>query len=83
MRKGFVVIEIVIVLAIVGILSATWYSAYVEFGKSTISINKEDWACARKEDRTHLQPILSGKATTLIPMTTEECVEYVKRDSGG
>ena len=74
-------IEVVIVAAIVVLIGVIAWALYSEGQRPTIEIKKDDWECVKSEDRTHLQPMLVGRTTMLMPMTTTVCLDY-KRVAG-
>jgi len=78
---GFSLIEAVIVAVIVLIIAVVGWSLYSDSQRPTIEIKKDDWECVKSEPRQHLQPMLVGKTTILMPITTTVCVEY-RRHAG-
>jgi hypothetical protein len=66
----------VVVIAFVGWLG---WSAYADSQRPTVDLKRDDWECTKSEARSHLQPVLVGQVTVLIPMTTTVCVEYARR----
>lgn len=78
---GFALIEVLIVLTIVGILAGLGIGAWRNTEAPVIELRKNEWSCTKTEQRTHLQPMPAGKAMTVIPMTSTECVEYKRHDT--
>jgi len=70
--RGFTLIEVLIVLAITGLLGAVVYDPLKDSDRPNMTLKKDDWQCIKYETRIHLQPI--GK--TLMPITSEVCIEY-------
>ena len=69
---------VAIVLVIVSCVC--WYVwAYNQ--KPTFNLKREEWNCTKSEPITHLQPVLVGKGTVMIPMATVVCIEYARRAS--
>lgn len=68
--ETFIVIVIAAVLAVVG------WSAWSSSESGVITLNVSEWRCTDTRTETHLQPMLVGKITTLIPITQQRCVEY-------
>jgi hypothetical protein len=71
----------VVVLAALAVVGLLFWLMWQDSQRPTFVLKKEDWACTRSENRTHLQPLVSGKVTTLIPVTNSVCVEY-RRHAG-
>lgn len=71
----------VVVLAALALIGWLFVAMWQDSQRPTFELKKEDWACTRSENRTHLQPIVAGKVTTLIPVTNSVCVEY-RRHAG-
>ncbi len=69
----FVIAAIVSLLAILGF---AFYAAYSDARAPKFELNKRDWKCTKSEEKTHLQPMLVGKVTILMPMTHTACLEY-------
>jgi hypothetical protein len=47
----------------------------------TWSIRKDEWTCVQKRSVRALQPMLVGKVTVMIPVTREECSNYLRNGS--
>jgi prepilin-type N-terminal cleavage/methylation domain-containing protein len=74
--KGFSLIELLIVIAIIGVLSAMVYGVINESNRPDITNKKDDWSCMKYESRTRLLP--TGKS--LVPITEDVCIEYKRID---
>lgn len=62
-----------VLLAVIGwVIWAAWQDSQ----RPTFELKRDDWACTKSEARTHLQPMLVGKVTTLVPMSTNVCLQY-------
>ena len=79
MTMNFPWLKASIAAAIALILTGALWVAYNEYQRPTIELKKDDWECVKSEQRTHLQPMLVGKITILLPMTSAVCVEYRRR----
>ena len=65
----------VVVLSFVLIVVST-VAAYSGSQRPTIVLNKAEWECTKSEQRTHLQPMLVGKITVMVPIPRTVCMEY-------
>lgn len=77
--RGFALIELLIVIAILGILVAIGVAFYSDSQRPTIELIKDDWACVESEQRTHIQPTLVGKVIIMMPIRSTVCVKYIRR----
>jgi hypothetical protein len=68
-----------IAAAVVGIIGLVLVSAYRDSQRPTFELKKDDWTCARSEQRTYLRPMPVGKVTTLMPMSMAVCMEYRRK----
>ncbi len=82
MKNGFTLIELLIALSIMGILIALGWVMYAEADKETFTLKKDEWTCVETEKYTRYQPMVSGKVTTMMPITSEQCVVYTRNHSG-
>lgn len=82
MKNGFTLVELLIFLAIMGILIALGWGIYAEADKPTFTLKKNEWTCVETEKYTRYQPIVIGKMTTMTPITSEQCVVYTRNLSG-
>ena len=72
-------IEVFLIAAILFMLAVAayaFYSAYVSSRGPKFELNKNNWACSKSEEQTHLQPTLVGKVTIMMPITRTVCLEY-------
>lgn len=49
---------------------------WIDQQRPVIELRKDHWTCSRTERRSHLQPMVVGKATVLMPMNIDVCTEY-------
>ena len=64
-------------MAIVAIAIA-WlsFALWQKITSPVIKLNKDEWACTKSEKRSHLQPMIVGKVTIMMPMIDNICMEY-------
>lgn len=67
-------------LLVVAVLGLLIYLMVLEMTSPTFTLRKDEWHCINSHLETHLQPMQTGKITTLIPITDEVCTEYQKID---
>lgn len=79
-ERGFALIELLVVIAILSILVAAGVCLYLESQRPTIELIKDNWECVESEQRTHIQPMLVGKITVMMPMNSTVCVQYIRRE---
>jgi hypothetical protein len=60
-------------ICLFGLTLAIWKTA-----SDSIVLSKTNWTCTNSTNKTHLQPMLVGKVTILMPMSHQVCVEYKK-----
>ena len=65
-----------VVVLLVLLLIGAGVEGWQESRRPTFDLKKDDWECVKHESRTHLQPMIVGKSTILMPMTTAVCIEY-------
>lgn len=77
MRENLVMWILGLVMA-GAVLLAGWvgWIAWQESKRPTFELKRDDWTCTRSETRTRLQPIIAGKVTTTMPVTSSVCMEY-------
>jgi hypothetical protein len=68
-----------LVAAVIALVGWLGWSAYADSQRPTVDLKRDDWECTKSEARSHLQPMLVGQVTVLIPMTTTVCLEYARR----
>lgn len=73
---GWIVAALMVL--VVGVVGYVLWAAWSDSQRPTFQLKRDDWECTKSESRTHLQPMLVGKVTTLIPMTTSVCLEYTR-----
>lgn len=73
---GFTVIELLIVVAILGILAAVIVPAWNSRNDPTETLKTKDWQCLKEEERTYTYPMLAGKVTIMQTGRRMECVEW-------
>lgn len=73
---GFTVIELLIVVAILGILAAVIVPAWNSRNDPTETLKTKDWQCLKEEERTYTYPMLVGKVTIMQTGRRMECVEW-------
>ena len=73
---GFTVIELLIVLAILGILAVVIVPAWNGRNDPTETLKTKDWQCLKEEERTYTYPMLVGKVTIMQTGRRMECVEW-------
>ena len=73
---GFTVIELLIVVAIIGILAAVIVPAWNSRNDPTETLKTKDWKCLKEEERTYTYPMLVGKVTIMQTGRRMECVEW-------
>jgi hypothetical protein len=76
----FSLIEAAIVVLIVAILVVVGWGAYNERQQPPVELKKDDWVCAKSEQRTTWQTRVVGEVTITQPITSTVCVEYVKNN---
>lgn len=75
--RGFSLIEMLIVMAIIGLIVTVGLCAWKDGKHQNTMLNPDDWICTKYETRT--QPKMIGKIITLI--TIKVCVEYRRINS--
>lgn len=65
---------VVITLLLVPIFAMIWK----DFTSPKIELTKANWYCSQEVPETYYQPSKVGPVMTLIPMTTNVCVQYSK-----
>ena len=80
-RRGFSLIELMIVVAIVLILAAVSIPVWNGRNDPSATLKTKDWKCLRFEEREYTYPMMVGKVTILQKGHREECVEW-KRVAG-
>lgn len=80
MGKGFTVIELLIVIAIVGILTAVAIPAWNNRNGPTEVLKTKDWQCLKHEEREYQYPMMVGKVTIMQTGRRQECVQWKRRD---
>lgn len=75
-QQGFTVIELLIVVAIIGILAAVIVLAWNNRNDPTATLKTKDWQCLKEEERTYTYPMLVGKVTIMQKGRRVECVEW-------
>lgn len=79
-QSGFMLIELLFVVLLIGILVAVVGVVYWDKQRPTIDLKKEDWECVKSDLRTHLLPMQVGKTTIMQAITSPVCVEYRRRE---
>lgn len=79
--RGFILIELLIVIAIFGILAVLIVPAWTSRNDPTTTLKTKDWQCLKTEERSYIYPMLVGKVTIMQAGRRNECVEW-KRVSG-
>ena len=74
--NGFTVIELLIVVAILGILAAVIVPAWNSRNDPTETLKTKDWQCLKEEERTYTYPMMVGKVTIMQTGRRMECVEW-------
>lgn len=74
--QGFTVIELLIVVAILGILAAVIVPAWNSRNDPTETLKTKDWRCLKEEERTYTYPMLVGKVTIMQTGRRMGCVEW-------
>lgn len=72
-------IEVVIIGLIVIVLGLFVLTMYDRSQSQPIRLNTNEWVCSRTEVITYMQPTQTGKITTIVPITSTECVSYERR----
>lgn len=71
-------ISAALMVLVLGIVVWVLWAAWSDSQRLTLELKRDDWKCTKSESRTHLQPMLVGKVTTLITMTKIVCSEYTR-----
>ena len=74
--NGFTVIELLIVVAILGILAAVIVPAWNSRNDPTETLKTKDWQCLKEEERTYTYPMMVGKVTIMQTGRWMECVAW-------
>ena len=75
-RSAFTLIELLIVVAILGILAAVIVPAWNSRNDPTETLKTKDWQCLKEEERTYTYPMMVGKVTIMQTGRRMECVEW-------
>jgi prepilin-type N-terminal cleavage/methylation domain-containing protein len=75
-QHGFTVIELLIIVAILGILAAVILPRWSGRDNPTETLNTKDWQCLKHEERSYTYPMLVGKVTIMQTGRRMECVEW-------
>lgn len=80
MWKEVTIIELLIVIAIFGILAAVMIPAWKQRNDPTEVLKTQDWQCLKHEEREYTYPMMVGKVTIMQAGRREECVQWKRRD---
>jgi prepilin-type N-terminal cleavage/methylation domain-containing protein len=75
-QRGFTVLELLIILAIIGILGALIAAFWQSRNDHVERIDTNEWQCLRTEERDYTYPMLVGKITIMQKGRRVECVEW-------
>lgn len=81
-RDGFTLIEVIIFIAIIGVLAAIVLQFWNGHNDQIETLKVKDWQCLKTERRSYPYPTMVGKVPIITHGTREECVEWLKRSAG-
>ena len=80
-ERGFTLLDLLIVLAIVWLLAAMVVPAWNAYNANTVILSTDDWRCLQAEEREYSYSTLVGRMPVTRTGRREECVQWRRRDA--